>query len=57
MVYKYTKKSHMENTSVGIDVAFSGGNKPICPIWLTIALHLTLRFRLLYNRDKVVIFG
>ena len=42
---------------VPVDAAFSGGYKPISPIWLTLALHLALRFRLLHNRDKLALFG
>ena len=40
-----------------VDAGFSGGYKPICPIWLTLGLHLALQFRLLHNRNTAVLFG
>ena len=39
------------------DAEFSGGYKPISPIWLTLALHLTLRFGLSHNRYNLALFG
>ena len=40
---------------VPVDAVFSGGYKPITPIQPTLALHLTLRFRLSHNRDKLAL--
>ena len=41
---------------VQVDAAFSGGYKPISLIWLTFALHLTLRSGLLCNRQISILW-